>query len=152
MDRPTCSPRFFLIFIVPVKRFAEANSLYETGGYLVTARNMPGGGGRERKHPALGISIFLLLSRPPFRCCFFRRYSLIAFPRVCPFLVTFLKLITSAPSASFVSFPSRWSVRVPTFTFSRLLQRFFRSSRQMASPLPSSFPLRFLPVRMLFSS
>lgn len=71
-------------------------------------------GGRERKSPALGISIFLLLSRPPFRCCFFRRYSLIAFPRVCPFLVTFLKLITSAPSASFVSFPPRWSVRVPT--------------------------------------
>lgn len=69
---------------------------------------------RERKSPALGISIFLLLSRPPFRCCFFRRYSLIAFPRVCPFLVTFLKLITSAPSASFVSFPPRWSVRVPT--------------------------------------
>lgn len=31
-----------------------------------------------------------------------------------PFLVTFLKLITSVPSASFVSFPSRWSVRVPT--------------------------------------
>lgn len=69
---------------------------------------------KERESSALGISIFLLLSRPPFRCCFFRRYSLIAFPRVCPFLVTFLKLITSAPSASFVSFPSRWSVRVLT--------------------------------------
>lgn len=82
-----------------------------------------------------------------FSLLFLSRYSLIAFPRVCPFLVTFLKLITSALSASFVSFrrggPS--ASRHYRFTFSRLLQRFFRSSRQTASLLPS--PFHFLPSR-----
>lgn len=98
---------------------------------------------KARSTRALGISIFLLLSRPPLRCCFFRRYSLIAFSpaRVSPTLVTFLKLITSAPSTPLLLFlfPRRCgpSVRprpdVTVSTFSRLLQRFFRTSRQIAA-------------------
>jgi len=106
MDRSTCSVVFPNIH--PNEMIRENQSSLWNRGYLETARNMPV---RTLCTRYFYLSITFSVA---FSCCFFRRYSLIAFPRVCLFLVTFLKLITSAPSASFVSFPSRWSIRVPT--------------------------------------
>lgn len=61
---------------------------------------------REERKPAVGISIFHYFLGRLFVVVSFGGIPLLPF-RVCPFLVTFLKLITSAPSAraaSFVSF------------------------------------------------